>query len=109
RAASGRRVRARRRRLRRRRGRGRRAPAAPRRRRDRAREGLAGDGTRAHRRGAHGAERRRGRWIVLMQLPEHLTRYYSGFNDFNYLSVRAILSALTALVLSLALGPSLFQ
>src|SRR5690606_16063114 len=109
RAARGRRVRPRRRCLRRRRGRGRRAPVAPRRRRDRAREGLAGDGPRADRRGAHGAERRRGRWIVLMHLTEHLTRYYSGFNVFNYLTMRAILSALTALVLSLALGPSLIQ
>jgi len=44
-----------------------------------------------------------------MHLTEHLTRYYSGFNVFNYLTMRAILSALTALVLSLALGPSLIQ
>lgn len=46
---------------------------------------------------------------MLMHLTEHLTRYYTGFNVFNYLTMRAILSALTALVLSLALGPSLIQ
>ncbi len=46
---------------------------------------------------------------MLMHLTDHLTRYYSGFNLFNYLTMRAILSALTALVLSLALGPSLIQ
>jgi len=46
---------------------------------------------------------------MLMHLTEQLTRYYTGFNVFNYLTMRAILSALTALVLSLALGPSLIQ
>ena len=36
-----------------------------------------------------------------MLLTEYLTRFYTGFNVFNYLTMRAILSALTALVLSL--------
>jgi phospho-N-acetylmuramoyl-pentapeptide-transferase len=46
---------------------------------------------------------------VLMYLTEYLTRFYSGFNVFNYLTMRAILGALTALVLSLAFGPYLIH
>ena len=46
---------------------------------------------------------------MLMLLTEHLTRLYSGFNVFSYLTMRAILSALTALVLSFAMGPWLIQ
>jgi phospho-N-acetylmuramoyl-pentapeptide-transferase len=42
---------------------------------------------------------------MLMLLTEFLTQFYSGFNVFGYLTMRAILSALTALVLSLAFGP----
>lgn len=44
---------------------------------------------------------------MLMWVTEYLTRYYSGFNVFGYLTMRAILGALTALVLSFALGPYL--
>jgi phospho-N-acetylmuramoyl-pentapeptide-transferase len=46
---------------------------------------------------------------MLMLASEHLTRYYSGFNVFSYLTMRAILGALTALVLSFAMGPYLIQ
>jgi phospho-N-acetylmuramoyl-pentapeptide-transferase len=46
---------------------------------------------------------------MLMYLTEYLTRFYSGFNVFNYLTMRAILGALTALVLSFAAGPYLIQ
>ena len=46
---------------------------------------------------------------MLMLVTEYLTQFYSGFNVFSYLTLRAILSALTALVLSLALGPSLIK
>jgi phospho-N-acetylmuramoyl-pentapeptide-transferase len=46
---------------------------------------------------------------MLMLLTEYLTRFYTGFNVFNYLTMRAILGALTALVLSLAAGPYLIQ
>src|SRR5690606_22220781 len=109
RAARGRGLRQRRRDLRRRRGRRRRAAAASRRRRDRARERLARDGARARRCGARSTRARDRGCTMLMHLTDHLTRYYSGFNLFNYLTMRAILSALTALVLSLALGPSLIQ
>ena len=46
---------------------------------------------------------------MLIYLFETLTRYFSGFNVFGYLTMRAILSALTALVLSFALGPFVIQ
>jgi phospho-N-acetylmuramoyl-pentapeptide-transferase len=46
---------------------------------------------------------------MLMTLTEYLTSIYSGFNVFSYLTMRAILSALTALVLSFAIGPYLIQ
>jgi phospho-N-acetylmuramoyl-pentapeptide-transferase len=46
---------------------------------------------------------------MLMTLTEHLSGIYSGFNVFSYLTMRAILAALTALVLSFAAGPYLIQ
>ena len=46
---------------------------------------------------------------MLILLADHLTRLYTGFNVFSYLTMRAILSALTALVLSFAMGPWLIQ
>jgi phospho-N-acetylmuramoyl-pentapeptide-transferase len=46
---------------------------------------------------------------MLIYLTEYLTRYYSGFNVFGYLTLRAILGALTALVLSFAMGPYVIQ
>ncbi|HEX5420149.1 MAG TPA: phospho-N-acetylmuramoyl-pentapeptide-transferase [Gammaproteobacteria bacterium] len=46
---------------------------------------------------------------MLMMLTDRLTHLYSGFNVFNYLTLRAILSALTALVLSFAFGPALIH
>jgi phospho-N-acetylmuramoyl-pentapeptide-transferase len=46
---------------------------------------------------------------MLMLLSEYMTRYYTGFNVFGYLTMRAILSALTALVLSFAFGPYVIQ
>jgi phospho-N-acetylmuramoyl-pentapeptide-transferase len=46
---------------------------------------------------------------MLILVTEHLTRFYTGFNVFSYLTTRAILSALTALVLSFAIGPLLIQ
>ena len=46
---------------------------------------------------------------MLMWLTEYLTRFYSPFNVFGYLTMRAILGALTALVLSFAIGPYLIQ
>ena len=46
---------------------------------------------------------------MLIYLTEYLTRFYSGFNVFGYLTMRAILGALTALTLSLAMGPFLIH
>jgi phospho-N-acetylmuramoyl-pentapeptide-transferase len=40
---------------------------------------------------------------------EYLTRFVSGFNLFTYITMRAIMAALTALVLSLLLGPGLIR
>ncbi len=42
---------------------------------------------------------------MLLYLTQFLTRYESAFNVFNYLTLRAILGALTALVLSFLIGP----
>ena len=42
---------------------------------------------------------------MLLYLAEVLKDYISGFNLFGYLTMRAILGALTALVISLAIGP----
>ena len=39
---------------------------------------------------------------MLILVTEYLTRFYTGFNVFSYLTMRAILGALTALVLSFA-------
>jgi phospho-N-acetylmuramoyl-pentapeptide-transferase len=46
---------------------------------------------------------------MLIYLADYLTQLYSGFNVFSYLTTRAILGALTALVLSFAFGPYLIQ
>ena len=46
---------------------------------------------------------------MLIYVFETLTEYFSGFNVFGYLTMRAILSALTALILSFALGPFVIQ
>jgi len=42
---------------------------------------------------------------MLLYLADFLKEYISGFNLFGYLTMRAILGALTALVISLAIGP----
>jgi phospho-N-acetylmuramoyl-pentapeptide-transferase len=46
---------------------------------------------------------------MLVWLAEYLTQFYSGFNVFSYLTFRAILSVLTAMVLSLYFGPKLIR
>ncbi|STJ16631.1 phospho-N-acetylmuramoyl-pentapeptide-transferase [Escherichia coli] len=43
---------------------------------------------------------------MLVWLAEHLVKYYSGFNVFSYLTFRAIVSLLTALFISLWMGPA---
>jgi len=42
---------------------------------------------------------------MLYYLFEYLSQYYSGFDVFRYLTLRIILSALTALAISLIIGP----
>jgi len=46
---------------------------------------------------------------MLLYLAEYLTRFISGFNVFTYITMRAIMGALTALVISLMLGPRLIE
>lgn len=42
---------------------------------------------------------------MLVLLADYLSQYYSGFNVFQYLTLRAILGVLTALVISFVVGP----
>lgn len=42
---------------------------------------------------------------MLLMLTEYLTKFHSGFNVFQYLTLRAILGVLTALAISLTIGP----
>jgi phospho-N-acetylmuramoyl-pentapeptide-transferase len=46
---------------------------------------------------------------MLLALAEWLQGYFSAFNVFNYITLRSILSALTALALSLLFGPWLIR
>lgn len=46
---------------------------------------------------------------MLVWLAEHLVSIFSGFNVFSYLTFRAIVSLLTALALSLWMGPRLIR
>lgn len=46
---------------------------------------------------------------MLFELTEYLSHFYSGFNAFQYLTLRAVLGVLTSLFLSLWLGPYMIQ
>ena len=46
---------------------------------------------------------------MLLAMTEWLTSVYSGFNVFQYLTLRAILGALTALAIALMVGPILIR
>jgi phospho-N-acetylmuramoyl-pentapeptide-transferase len=46
---------------------------------------------------------------MLRYLTEWLTQYYTGFNAFGYLTLRAILAALTALAISFLVGPTMIR
>lgn len=46
---------------------------------------------------------------MLFHLAEYLQQYYSGFNVFNYLTLRAILGVLTALSFSFIFGPYMIR
>src|ERR1700723_3985033 len=44
---------------------------------------------------------------MLLSLTEYLARFYPGFHVFQYLTLRAILAAVTALALALFIGPTM--
>jgi phospho-N-acetylmuramoyl-pentapeptide-transferase len=44
---------------------------------------------------------------MLLYLTEYLARFYSGFHVFQYLTLRAILAAVTALAFALFIGPTM--
>ena len=44
---------------------------------------------------------------MLLMLSEYLVRFHSGFTVFQYLTLRAILGVLTALAISLIIGPAM--
>ncbi|WP_373019124.1 phospho-N-acetylmuramoyl-pentapeptide-transferase [Thiomicrorhabdus sp.] len=46
---------------------------------------------------------------MLIYLTEYLQQYISGFGVFSYITMRAIMSVLTALVISFLIGPSLIR
>ena len=46
---------------------------------------------------------------MLYHLAQYLQEFYSGFNVFNYLTLRAILGILTALLISLLIGPFMIR
>jgi phospho-N-acetylmuramoyl-pentapeptide-transferase len=46
---------------------------------------------------------------MLLYLTNYLAQFESGFNVFNYLTMRAILGALTALILSFIIGPRMIK
>ena len=46
---------------------------------------------------------------MLLYVTNYLAQFESGFNVFNYLTMRAILGALTALVLSFIIGPRMIK
>jgi phospho-N-acetylmuramoyl-pentapeptide-transferase len=46
---------------------------------------------------------------MLLYLTNYLAQFESGFNVFNYLTMRAILGALTALILSFVIGPRMIS
>ncbi|MDP7419706.1 MAG: phospho-N-acetylmuramoyl-pentapeptide-transferase, partial [Gammaproteobacteria bacterium] len=46
---------------------------------------------------------------MLYLLAEYLKEYVSGFNVFTYITMRAIMAALTALVISLVAGPIMIK
>ena len=46
---------------------------------------------------------------MLLALTEYLARFYSGFHVCQYLTLRAILAAITALCLALFIGPAMIE
>jgi phospho-N-acetylmuramoyl-pentapeptide-transferase len=46
---------------------------------------------------------------MLLILTEYLAKFYTGFHVFQYLTLRGILAAMTALLMGLAIGPSMID
>jgi len=46
---------------------------------------------------------------MMLLIVEYLTKFISGFNLFTYITMRAIMGALTALVISLLMGPAMIR
>jgi phospho-N-acetylmuramoyl-pentapeptide-transferase len=46
---------------------------------------------------------------VLLYLTEYLAKFYSGFHVFQYLTLRGILAAVTALLMALLIGPRMIS
>ena len=46
---------------------------------------------------------------MLLILADYLQQYHSGFNVFRYLTLRTILGTLTALLISLWIGPTMIR
>jgi phospho-N-acetylmuramoyl-pentapeptide-transferase len=46
---------------------------------------------------------------MLLALTEYLARFYSGFHVFQYLTLRGILAAMTALLMALFIGPRMIS
>ena len=46
---------------------------------------------------------------MLLYLTDYLSQFHTGFRVFNYLTLRAILGVLTALVISFVIGPALIR
>jgi phospho-N-acetylmuramoyl-pentapeptide-transferase len=46
---------------------------------------------------------------MLLYLTEYLAKYYSGFHVFQYLTLRGILAAVTALLMALFIGPTMIE
>ena len=46
---------------------------------------------------------------MLLYLAEYLSQYHSGFGVFQYLTLRAILGVLTALLISFMVGPEMIR
>jgi len=46
---------------------------------------------------------------MLLYLTEYLARWYSGFHVFQYLTLRGIMAAMTALAIALIVGPRMIE
>ena len=46
---------------------------------------------------------------MLLYITEYLVRFYSGFHVFQYLTLRGILAAVTALAIALLIGPTMIE